>query len=149
MSKRQQLIDYLIKYTPTPIVWLFLLQATAAYVSFGIVDPLTPGFQMLLFEEMFELMLWVPVVWGIIGVVSVVMEFVGVAFDNALITRVFAYLQVALWFFAGIVYLKSGLVMLFLIIALPQMLFWMWNQTVRYDHARVVGEVKRTFKHRA
>lgn len=145
----QQMLDYATRYYPSPIVLLWFLSATAYYVAAAIVGPLHSDRPTLLFSEMYEFAPWLPVVWGLIGLASIVMEFVGVYLNIRLFTRLFSMIQVVLWVFAGGLYIIGGYIMLLFAVALPHIGFWAWNQAVRYDHNRIVKEVRSGFKESA
>ena len=129
-------------YRSTPLVILWYISALAFFVGLGFIDIVTPASQALLGTEMRELLPLVPVGWGILGVLSVAAEMLGVAIDSRYLTRAATIAYVVLWAFAGGIYLTGGYLVLFFAVSLPHFLFWAWNLVVRYDHARIVREVR-------
>lgn len=146
MSRLKRIARRAYIYHETPLVALWYLSAIAFFVGLGIIDQFPVARQALLSVEMRELVGWVPLAWGVTGLLAVVAELAGVFFDSRLLTRAASYVYFALWVFAGMMYLTGGYFVLLVGIAIPHALFWAWNFAVRYEHNRIVDEVKRAFR---
>lgn len=134
MGRVMKLREAVRNYADTPLVWLFFLSTFGFYMSIGVVSPLLIE-HPILFGTMTMLGPWVPIIWGLIGLASLAVAVVAIYYHNKLLTKIFSTVQVILWVYAGAAYLQSGIFMLFVAVALPHVLFWAWNYTVRYDQA--------------
>lgn len=146
MSKLDKIAARAITYRSHPTVLLWYLSAVVFFIGVGFIELFTPVSQAMLVIEMREFIPGIPIIWGTLGVLSFAAEMAGVATDNKYLTKAAATMYVILWFFAGGVYLTGGYIVLFMAVALPHLLFWAWNYAVRYDHARIVREVRGLIK---
>ena len=135
MIKIRSFIDNAYDYTDNPLAWLFFLSSFGFYVALGVVAPLTDP-DPVLYLEMVNHVKYAPVVWGVIGLLSLVLFAIGVYLRSKVAIRIFSAIQVSLWVYAGIAYFTSGVFSLFVAAALPHILFWAWNYVERKPRAR-------------
>lgn len=117
-------------YTDNPLAWLFFLSSLSFYVSLAIIGPL-PGTDPVLFVEVVNQAKIAPIIWGWLGIASLMISMVGIYFYNKLLIKIFSAMQLSLWVYAGVSYLMAGAIPLFTGVALVHILFWGWNYADR------------------
>lgn len=123
------IIDRFRGYTKQSLAWLLIWMGGLYQIGFAI--PYEPMHQSVLYTTLDSIHPALPELWAVIGVIAMVMLLVGIALDNRIMVRVASTVQLVVWVFALVVYLKYGVALLALAIAATQMLFWAWNFTMR------------------
>jgi hypothetical protein len=104
-----------------PLAFLFML----ASIAYGIGFLLLPYTDFLgtssLFVTMAGFGTHITIMWGIVLIISVVVTLAGY--------RIASLLGFAAWVFAAICYALDGNWMVFVAIAIPNMLYWLWQHT--------------------
>ena len=111
-----------------PLIYPFLFSTLVFGIGFAIVQPIfgTLGANSL-YTALIVFGSFVPVVWGIIALITIVGGATFLLFNIPPFGKVSGLIGFMLWAFAGMSYFLTGAWLSLLAIAVPNMVFWIWQ----------------------
>ena len=111
-----------------PLIWPFLLATFAYGLGFAVVMPLTGvAPDSSLFSAMSEIGTAFPVIWGSIAIATIIGGLTFLMFNIPPFGKVSGLIGFMLWLFAALCYIISGAWLPLLAVAVPNMIFWIWQ----------------------
>lgn len=117
------------------LVWILIWMSFIYQASFGFVMNYAMLQSSFLYLALFRFGITVPQVWGVLGVLALIILVGGIAYKSRIVIRLSSVAQLMLWVFAVTAYFMTGQYFLALGIGLTQLAFWSWV-FLRLDRTR-------------
>ena len=110
-----------------PLIWPFFIATMSYGIGFTIFLPLDIVTKSSLFMAMFTIHPWIPVIWGILAIATIVMGLTFLLFNIPPVGRLSGLLGFMVWVFASMCWLLDGNFLLIFSVGLANMYFWFWQ----------------------
>lgn len=128
-----------------PLTYPFFLATLLFGIGF-VVFSFVNGLTTPLFMVMESIAPWVPLVWGLSAISTIVMGATFLMFNIPPAGKLSGLLGCCVWIFAGFCWLQSSLWVLSFAVALPNGYFWLWQYLSLSLFRREDAEDKETMK---
>lgn len=129
-----------------PLSWPFLLATIAYGVSFAFLSSTESVQLSSLFLAMHSLHAVIPLIWGIVAILTILLGFTFLLFRIPPIGKTSGLVGFMLWTFAGFCWAFTGGWVTVFAIAIPNMWFWIWQylslSVFRREDARDIATMK-------
>ena len=134
----QKLMRRIRLYSYQSLMWILVWMTLVYQFAFGFILPYNNAVGETPLYGAMDFLVWIPQVWGIIGVALLAVMLVAIYTQNRVLTRIFSVGQVMLWGFAFAIYVQHGSLILAAGIALSMIIFWAWNMAGRESENEVM-----------
>lgn len=109
------------------LVWPFLAATIAYGIGFTAFNSASGVTASSLYHAMFSMHPALPVVWGAVALVAIILVMVYLALEVRWANKVSSLLGSMVWIFASFCYILTGGWLLLFAVSLPNLYFWVWE----------------------
>lgn len=110
-----------------PLIYPFLLTTLAYGIGFSLFRFTEAVHESSLFLAMTTINPAIPVIWGTLAVIVIIVGLYVLVFDKPPIGKANCFVAWMLWLFAAIVYALTGGWLTLISVATPSLMFWTWQ----------------------